>query len=230
MPVGVDPPDEAVGEGVGLALGVGPQHVVPELVVDGLDPLALGVVFPASLPVLRMDQVDLAVLVAAAADPSPVEILEPFHLRWPQVVETAERLDRAPELELAMGAKEAGELSVYGAAFPYARNNHAHRCLDLAGGQGPRALHRGVRGLGTSHAKRAVSTPNIRERKLAPERSLPRGAAAPRCGRTRGSRIHRGLPARLSASCRIPSSTSRTRGIPTPCAAAGRRASRTRGS
>src|SRR5215475_8678878 len=126
MPVGVDPPDEAVGEGVGLALGVGPQHVVAELVVDGLDPLALGVVFPALLPVLRMDQVDLAVLVAAAADPSPVEILEPFHLRWPQVVETAERLHRAPELELAVGAKEAGELSVYDAAFPYARKNHAH--------------------------------------------------------------------------------------------------------
>src|SRR5215813_6246979 len=137
MPVGVDPPDEAVGEGVGLALGVGPQHVVPELVVDGLDPLALGVVFPASLPVLRMDQVDLAVLVAAAADPSPVEILEPFH-RWrPQVVETTERLDRAPEVELAVGAKESRELAVYGATFPHARKNHAHGCLDLAVARAP---------------------------------------------------------------------------------------------
>src|SRR5262245_20592180 len=137
MPIGVDPPDEAVGEGVGLALRVGPKHVVPELVVNGLDPLSLGVVFPAPLPVLRMDQVDPAVLVAAAADASPVQILEPFHLRGSQVVETAERLNRAPELELAVDAKEARELAVYGAAFSNARKNHAHGCLDLAVARAP---------------------------------------------------------------------------------------------
>src|SRR5262245_1449608 len=126
MAVGVDTADEATGEGVGLSLGVGPEHVVPELVVDGLDPLPLGVVLASLLPVLRVYEMDLAVLVAAAGGAAPVEILEPLHPGTAQVVEAAQRADRAPEFVLAMIAEEGGQLAVDRAACPRAGKDHAH--------------------------------------------------------------------------------------------------------
>src|SRR5262245_45992432 len=118
MAVRVDATDEARGEGVGLSLGVGPEHVVPELVVDGLDPLPLGVVLAPLLPVLRVHEMDLAVLVAAAGGAAPVEVLEPLNPGTAQVIEAAERADRAPELVLAMIAKKGGQLAVDRAACP----------------------------------------------------------------------------------------------------------------
>src|SRR5207244_3238755 len=56
-----DAAHEAVGEAVRFALCVGPQHVVAELVVDGMDPLPFRVVLPPPLPALGVDQVDVAV-------------------------------------------------------------------------------------------------------------------------------------------------------------------------
>ena len=68
---------EAISEPVRLPLGVGPQHVMAELVVDGVDPLPLGVVLAAALPVLRVDEVDRPVLVRPTGRLPPVEVLVP---------------------------------------------------------------------------------------------------------------------------------------------------------
>src|SRR5262249_43382996 len=62
----------AIGERIRLAFGVGPEDVVRHLVVDGVDPAPLGVVLATALPVLRVHEMDLAVLVCAAAALPPI--------------------------------------------------------------------------------------------------------------------------------------------------------------
>src|SRR5688572_22897660 len=112
------PAHEAIGEAVGLPLRVGPEHVVPHLVVDGLDPLPLRVVLAAALPALRMHEVDLAVLVGAPDALAPVEPLVPVDPWHRQVVEAAHRRDGAPERRFPMRAEERGEHAVHRAALP----------------------------------------------------------------------------------------------------------------
>src|SRR5215470_5656425 len=96
----------AEGEVVGLVLGVGPENVMAELVVDRIDPFALGLVFSAALPVFGMNEVDLPVLVSLAGGFAPVDILVPLDFRKPQVVIAAERGDRPLEVRGAVILKE----------------------------------------------------------------------------------------------------------------------------
>src|SRR5882724_2682939 len=70
--VAVDPEHHPVREGIRLALGVGPEDVMAELVIDGVDPAPLRVVLPAALPVLRVHEMDDSVLVRPAAALPPV--------------------------------------------------------------------------------------------------------------------------------------------------------------
>src|SRR5262245_63340836 len=74
----------ADGERISLAFGIGPENVVPHLVVHHVHPLTLGVVLAAFLPVLRVNEMDLAVLVRATGGPSPVEVFVPLNPRSPQ--------------------------------------------------------------------------------------------------------------------------------------------------
>src|SRR5262245_32155675 len=108
-----------------------------ELMIHRLDPLPLGVVLAALLPVFGVHEVDLAVLVTPAPDASPVEVLEPLHAGTAQVIEAAQAPDRAPELVLPMVAKEGRELAVYGAALPHAGKDHAHRFARLGCARAP---------------------------------------------------------------------------------------------
>src|SRR5262245_56785463 len=119
-------PHELVGEAVGRPLGVRPQHVVPHLVVDGVDPSPFGVVLPAALPVLRVDQVDLAVLVGAARRLAPVEVLEPIDPGAGEAVEARQGPHRPAEGAGAVLPEEDREQPVDRAPLAKVRDDHAH--------------------------------------------------------------------------------------------------------
>src|SRR5437867_5715573 len=125
-PLRGDAAHEAVGEAVRFTLRVGPQHVVAELVVDGVDPLPLRVVLPPALPALGMDQVNVAVLVGPPGGLAPVEVFEPAYARAREVVEAAEEPDRPPEVELPVLPEEAREQAVDRPALANSREHHAH--------------------------------------------------------------------------------------------------------
>jgi hypothetical protein len=61
-----------------------------ELMIDGLDPHALAFIDTTTLPVLRMDQVDAAVLESSSGGPAPVDVLVPFDPRPLDSIKTAE--------------------------------------------------------------------------------------------------------------------------------------------
>jgi hypothetical protein len=71
---------------VSLRLGIGPKHVMTHFVINGVNPATLAVVFSAALPTLRMDKVDLSVLVSLSRSFTPVEILKPLYLGMLEVV------------------------------------------------------------------------------------------------------------------------------------------------
>src|SRR5262245_32643915 len=73
-------PDHPEGEGVGLSLRVRPEDVVAHLVVDHVDPLALGIVLAAPLPALRVNEMELPVVEGSAGRLPPVEVVEPRDL------------------------------------------------------------------------------------------------------------------------------------------------------
>jgi hypothetical protein len=54
--------------------------------VDGIDPAALAIVFPAALPTLRMDEIDLTVFVSLSCSFTPIEILKPLYLGMLEMV------------------------------------------------------------------------------------------------------------------------------------------------
>src|SRR5262249_53003339 len=120
------PAHEAIDEAVRLALRVGPQHVVAELVVDGVDPLPLGVVLAPALPVLRMDEMDRAVLVGSTGGLPPVDVLEPGHPRAGQLVEARQEGDRPTEVELAVLPEEGRQLAIDHSALANPRKQHPH--------------------------------------------------------------------------------------------------------
>src|ERR1043166_8806772 len=124
--VGRDTPHEAIGEVVGLTLRVGPEHVVTHLVVDGVDPLALGVVFPAVLPVLGVDQVDGPVFVGPAGRPPPVEVLEPGDPGWSEAIEPGNPADGPAEVTEPVFPEEAGEEAVDRPPVPAGGKDHSH--------------------------------------------------------------------------------------------------------
>src|ERR1051325_8469457 len=102
----IETADHPEREVIGLGLGVGPEDVVAELVINRVDPLALGLVLPAALPVFRMDEVDLAVLVGFSSGLAPIDVLVPFDFREPEVVIAAERGDRPGKVRGSVLLKE----------------------------------------------------------------------------------------------------------------------------
>ena len=84
-------------EGVGLALGIGPEQEMPHLVIEGLDPHPLALVDAASFPVLGMDEVDAAVFVGLARGLAVIDVLVPFNPRQPDVIVAAKSGDGAPK-------------------------------------------------------------------------------------------------------------------------------------
>src|SRR5271169_5756430 len=97
------------------------------LVVNRLNPHPLAVVNPPPLPVLRMHQVDLAVLVSLAGGLSPIDVLVPFNLRSAHVVKAAEVGNRPVERAGAMVAKKPFQISVDSPAVRRRRDDHSHR-------------------------------------------------------------------------------------------------------
>ena len=93
-------------EGVGFALGIGPEKKMPHLVIEGLNPHPLAFVDAASFPVFGMDEMDAPVFVGFARSLAPIDVLVPFNPRGPDVVVAAERRDRATERRGPVGPKK----------------------------------------------------------------------------------------------------------------------------
>src|SRR5579875_1065604 len=81
-------------EGIGLALGVGPEQKMGHFVVDDLDPHALALIDAPALPIGRMDQVDNAVFESFTGSFAPVDILVPFDFRASYCVKPADAGNR----------------------------------------------------------------------------------------------------------------------------------------
>jgi hypothetical protein len=96
-----------VGESIGLALGVSPVNVVTHLVVHHAYPLPFRVILAAPLPILRVDEVDGAVLVGLSCCSAPVEILVPLDPRTLQAVEFTHQRHPPPELQGFVTMKKA---------------------------------------------------------------------------------------------------------------------------
>ena len=115
-----------MGESLGLALGVGPEEVVRELVIDHLHPHPLGIIDAAALPVLGMDQVDAAIFEGSAGGFAPIDIFVPPDLRPAQVIIAAEIGDGAAKGDQAMVAKEGDQIFVHLATPVDGWQEHSH--------------------------------------------------------------------------------------------------------
>src|SRR5579872_5247166 len=96
------------------------------LVIDHRDPHPLLVVYAAVLPVLRVDQMDAAILEGFARGLAPVEVFEPFDRRAFDVVVAAEVGNGAPKRTGAMQAEKEHEIAVNLPTIDDWRNDHSH--------------------------------------------------------------------------------------------------------
>ena len=76
----IQPPNDSKGKVVRLGFRVGPKNIMTQLMIDRVDPLALGFVFSPSLPIFRVDQINLAIFIGLARGLAPVDVLIPFDL------------------------------------------------------------------------------------------------------------------------------------------------------
>ena len=76
-------------EGVGFALGIGPEKKMAHFVIKGLNPHPLAFVDAASFPVFGMDEMYAAVFVGFAGGLAPIDVLEPFDARASDTIEAA---------------------------------------------------------------------------------------------------------------------------------------------
>jgi hypothetical protein len=87
-----------IGKSVRFPLCVCPINIVPKFVIHDVNPLPLRVVFPATLPILGMNQVNMAVLVGFASRFPPIQIFIPFNARLLKLVEFTHQRYRAAEV------------------------------------------------------------------------------------------------------------------------------------
>src|SRR5262245_5990814 len=132
--VAVHTANHAVGEGVGLTFGVGPEDEVAHLVIDRVDPAPLRVVLASALPVLGMHEVDLAVLIGAPAALAPIKIFEPHHAWGAQMIKAAETHHRAAKARRLVVREEVGEELVDPPALAEPRQHHFHEARRFVSG------------------------------------------------------------------------------------------------
>src|SRR5262249_31057393 len=86
-----------------------------------------GVVFPSTLPILRMDQVDMAILVGFSCRFSPVQVFIPFDTGSFELVEFTQQRHRATEVQYAIVTEKTRKMRVYDSTFLHGRKDHAHK-------------------------------------------------------------------------------------------------------
>jgi hypothetical protein len=94
--------------------------------IDNINPLPFGIIFPASFPILRVDKVNAAVFVSLSCGFPPIEILKPLYPGPFQTIKLTHARHGATKVENAIVLEEAGEVPVYNSAFLNRRKNHAH--------------------------------------------------------------------------------------------------------
>src|SRR4026208_1906728 len=87
------------GEHIGLIFRIRPKHIMPHLMINGADPASFRVILSASLPILRVDEINLAVFVGLSGSSTPIDILEPLNFGISKMIETAERRDGFPKID-----------------------------------------------------------------------------------------------------------------------------------
>jgi hypothetical protein len=124
-----DPPQAAnhtLREDFRLALGVSPEEIVRQFVVNRLHPHPFAVINPSPLPMLRMDQMDTTVLEGLAGGFTPVNILAPFDPRRFDVVKATKIGDSSAENARSLPVKELNQPTIHVSATNYGWNEHPH--------------------------------------------------------------------------------------------------------
>src|ERR1700678_2614301 len=106
-----------MGKRFGLALGIGPEQVMGEFVIDRLHPHTFTFVNPATFPVLRMNEVNAAILERASGRFTPIDIFVPFDTRLAQMIKSAELRNRAAESSGAALMEKLDEIAINLAAL-----------------------------------------------------------------------------------------------------------------
>jgi hypothetical protein len=127
MIVVVHPPHHAEGKFVGLALGICPENIVAELMIDHVDPSSLRIVFSAVLPVFRVDEINLAVFISLASSSPPVNVFKPFDFWHFQVIEPTKRSYGFLEILGFILIEKSRELTFYSTALFEGRHYHSHQ-------------------------------------------------------------------------------------------------------
>lgn len=112
---------------ISFPFGVRPVNVVSHFVIDNINPLPLGVIFPSSFPIFRVDKVNATVLVSLSRGLPPIEIFKPLYLRPLQAIKLAHPRHGAAKIENAIVLEETGKITVYDSTFLNRRKNHAHK-------------------------------------------------------------------------------------------------------
>ncbi len=86
-----------MGKRIGLALCIRPVNIVAELMVYDVYPLSFRIVFPASFPILWVDQVNCSVFVRLPRRFPPVEILVPLDAWLFEAVKSTHQRHRSTE-------------------------------------------------------------------------------------------------------------------------------------
>jgi hypothetical protein len=82
-------------------------------VIDNINPLSFGIIFPAPFPIFRVDKVDTAVFVSLSCSFSPIEILKPLYPRPLQAIKLTHPRHRSTKVQNAIVLKKTGKISVY---------------------------------------------------------------------------------------------------------------------
>jgi len=75
-------------------------------VIHDINPLPLRIIFPSTLPILRMDEVNTPVFIGLSSSFAPIEILIPLHLGLFQTVELTHPGHCPTKVESAIILKE----------------------------------------------------------------------------------------------------------------------------
>jgi len=97
-----------------------------KLVIDHLNPHPLGIVHPPALPVLRMYQVDAAVLEGFSGGLAPIDIFIPTDSWSSQMIIAAKIRDGAAKVDRAVVAEEGNQVLVHFAASVDWWKEHSH--------------------------------------------------------------------------------------------------------
>ncbi len=94
--------------------------------IEHLNPFTLAEIDAAAFPIFGVNEMDAAVFVSATGGFAPIDVLEPFDTRAPDVEVSAHRGDGAIETRGAMASEKFGKVAINFASMSDRRNNHAH--------------------------------------------------------------------------------------------------------